>query len=132
MTLGQAPEGAKRLLEGGEGLAICRAHRRSHTDLAEVRDRLVPHFPSAGVVGESLDVLGEPVGIEPLDHLDDARVQLTASLLQKGAVGHLVRERVLEAVLEVGKEARLVEELGGLEAGEATPQVGFILLGDRL
>ena len=33
---------------------------------------------------------------------------------------------------EVGKEAGLVEELGALEVGEATPKLGFVLLGDRL
>ena len=126
------PEGAKRLLEGSQRLGVRRAHRRSHTDLAEVRDRPVPHFSLQGVVGEPLDVLGQPIGIEPLDHLDDPRMQLTASLLQKSSVGHLVRERVLEAEFEVRKEARLVEELGGLKVGEATPKVGFILLGDHL
>src|SRR5882724_9072630 len=131
-SLGHVREGAKRLLEGGQGLAVRRAHRGAQTSLAEVRDGPLPHFASQGVVGEPLDVLGEPIGIEPLDHLDDARVQLTTSLLQKGAVSHVVRERVLEGVFEVGKEARLVEELGGLEAGQTTPEVGFILLGDRL
>ena len=59
-------------------------------------------------------------------------MQLTASLLQEGSVRHIVCERVPEAVLEIGKEARLVEELGGLEVGEAAPKVGFVLLGDRL
>ena len=74
-------ESAKRLLEGSQGLGVRRAHRCSHTDLAEVRDRPVPHFSLEGVVGERLDVLGQPIGIEPLDHLDDPRMQLAASLL---------------------------------------------------
>ena len=40
-------------------------------------------------------------------------------LLEEAPVGDLVRERVLEGVFEVREEARLVEELGGLEVGRA-------------
>ncbi|MGH7303655.1 MAG: hypothetical protein ACRELZ_10215, partial [Candidatus Rokuibacteriota bacterium] len=59
-------------------------------------------------------------------------MQLTASLVQKSSVGHLERERMLEAVFEVWKEARFVEQLGGLEVGEASPKVGFTLVGHCL
>ena len=48
------------------------------------------------------------------------------------AVGDLVGERVLEGVLEVGEEARLVEELRGLEAREALAELLLRPLGDRL
>jgi hypothetical protein len=42
----------------------------------------------------------------------------------------LVRERVLEGVLEIREETRLVEELGGLEVSEPTTQVCFGPLGN--
>ena len=38
--------------------------------------------------------------------------------LKHACVGDLVGERVLERVLEIGKEARLVQELGGLEVAQ--------------
>ena len=42
-------------------------------------------------------------------------MQRPAALPEETAVGDLVRERVLERVLPLGEEARLVEELGRLE-----------------
>jgi hypothetical protein len=40
-------------------------------------------------------------------------------LLEETAVGHLVGEGVLESVLPLGEQARLVEELGPLELRQA-------------
>ena len=47
------------------------------------------------------------------------RVQDSPPLLEQTAVGHLVRQGVLEGVLALGKEPRLVEELGRLEVRQA-------------
>jgi hypothetical protein len=47
--------------------------------------------------------------------VDDLGVERTPTVLEKAAVGNLVRERVLESVLEIGEEARLIQELGPLE-----------------
>src|SRR4029450_4452399 len=44
-------------------------------------------------------------------------------LQQEAVVGHLVGESVLEGIGKVGEEARLIEELGRLQAGEALTQV---------
>ena len=71
-------------------------------------------------MGEPFDVFGESVRIEMLDGLNDFGVEGTPSLLRKTPIGDLVREGVLERVFELRKEARFVEELGGLQAGEAT------------
>jgi hypothetical protein len=38
--------------------------------------------------------------------------------LQEASVGDVVGEGVLERVLEVGEEARFIQELSGLEVGE--------------
>ena len=65
-------------------------------------------------MGELFDVLDETVGVEPLDRLRDARVERAAPLTEHAAVGDLVGEGVLERLLDLGEERRLVEELGGL------------------
>jgi hypothetical protein len=66
------------------------------------------------VVRERFDMLVQPIFVEPLQRLDNARVESTPPLLEHTTVGDLVGQRMLERVLEVGKEARFVEELGGL------------------
>ena len=79
-------------------------------------------------MGQPLDLLGQALGVEPLDGLDDPGVERAPPVLEQAVVGHLVREGVLEGVLEVGHEPRLVEELGGLQVRETAPQG---LLGQR-
>jgi hypothetical protein len=51
--------------------------------------------------------------VERLDRDNDPRVQLAAPFLQQPAVRDLVRERLLEGVLEVWEQPGLVEKLGG-------------------
>ena len=46
-------------------------------------------------------------------------------------MGHLMREGVLEGVLQVRKELRLVDELDFLQMGEPTPKGLLRLLRDR-
>ena len=73
-------------------------------------------------MGQALDVLREPLGVEALDGLDGPGVERAPAVLEEAPVGHLVGQRVLEGVLDVGEQARLVEELGRLEPGEALGQ----------
>ena len=129
---GRCAEGRQRLLEAADGLPVGRAAERLGAGLAEIGDRLLPHLAAERVVREPLDVLGEPVGVEPLDGLDDPGVEGAPPLLEQAAVGDLVGEGVLERVLEVGEEARLVEELGGLEVGEPAAERRLRQLGERL
>ena len=75
------------------------------------------------MVGDPLDVFGRPVPVEPLERFGDARMQRTALWLKQVAVGHVVGQRVSEAVFVIGKQTRLVEELAGLQLGEATPEI---------
>ena len=77
-------------------------------------------------------MLAEAIAVERLDRVDDPRVKRAAALLEQAAVGDLVGEGVLEGVLEIGEEARLVEELGRLQAGEPWRSVLVRYLGDRL
>ena len=54
------------------------------------------------MVGKTLDVVREPVGVAPLDGLHDPRVQSGSLLGRHARVCRLVGERVLEGVLGVG------------------------------
>ena len=81
---------------------------------------------------QPLDLLGQPVGIEPLDRRRDPTVKLAPTPLEEAPVGDLVREGVLEGVLEVGEEPGLVEELRGLQVGQRQPECGVGQLRDRL
>ena len=92
--------------------------------LPEVRDGLVPGFAPERVVGEPLDVLGEPVGIQRARWPSTMPAwSAPPPVLEQAPVGHLVGERVLEGVLEIGKRLRLVQELRRLEAGQARAQL---------
>ena len=57
----QVRERVQRLLEAGHGLAVGRARHGLGAGLAEVGDGLVPHLAAQGVVGQPLDLLGQPV-----------------------------------------------------------------------
>ena len=59
-------------------------------------------------------------------------MQRPPPLLEQAAVGYLVCQGVLKGVLALGKQAHLVEELGGLEAREATLQRLLRQLGNGL
>ena len=125
-------EGAERLLEVPHGLAVGRPRHGLLPRLPAVGQGLVPHLAPQGMVGQPFDLLGQPVAGERLEGLDDAGMERAPPLLQQAAVGHLVGEGVLEGVLELGEEARLVEELGRLEVREAAVQRRLGQLGNGL
>jgi hypothetical protein len=71
------------------------------------------------MMSESFNVFGQTVGVEPLDDVHDLPMKGAPLLDQKTSIGDLVRERVLEGVLEVGKQAgsaRLAKRQGELLA----------------
>jgi hypothetical protein len=124
--LRQMGRGGQRLLERRRGGAIGRPIERLGTRLAEIDDRLLPHLPADGMVGEPLDVLAPAIGREPSEGLGDAGVQRALPVVEQPLVGHLVRE----GVLEVRKEPGLVEELRSLEVGELGEHLGLRHVGD--
>ena len=71
-------------------------------------------------MGQPFDVLGQPVGIEPLDGRHDLTMESAPPILEQTPVGHIVGEGMLEGVLKIGKEPRLIKELGGLKLGQAS------------
>jgi hypothetical protein len=83
-------------------------------------------------VGQELHLLAQPISMQLFYGGHDPGVKRAASVLEEGAVRHVVGERVLERVLDVRENASLVEELGHLEVGEHAAQHVLLLLGDRL
>src|SRR5215831_7926798 len=75
------------------------------------------------MVRQTLDLLCQPVPREPFQGLDNTGMQRAPPLLQQATVGHLVRQGVLEGVFWLREEARLIEELRGLEVGEVAVQL---------
>jgi hypothetical protein len=111
--------GRKRLLETGRRLSVGRACEGLGAGLTEVGNRLLPQLAPDGVVGQPLDLFGWALGVKRLDGVDDPGVERAPAVLEHASVGDLGGEHVLEGVLEIREEPRLVEELGGLEVGEA-------------
>jgi hypothetical protein len=70
------------------------------------------------MVGQAFDLLGHPLSDERLQCLDNPGVQAAPPLLQEAFVGHLLGEAVLEGILDLWKQAGLVEEFCGLQVGE--------------
>ncbi len=66
------------------------------------------------MVRQALDLLGQPVPASASRASTMPGMQRPPPLLQEAAVGHLMGEGVLEGVLVLRKEARLVQELGRL------------------
>ena len=110
-------EGTERLLEVPHGLTVGRPRHGFSPRLPTVRQSLIPHLASQGMVGQPLDLLGQVVGIQRCHGVRDVRMQDASSLLEQTAIGGFMREGVLEGVFQLGEEAGLVEELRGLQAG---------------
>jgi hypothetical protein len=126
-VLGHVREGLESLLEGGQGLAERGAVVGSGAGLPAVGHRFVPHLAPQGMVRQAFDLvqvlpsgrqalrsrshLGPPLGRQRLDGLDQARMQPPPSLQQEAAVGHLVRQRMLEGVLWLREQTGLIQKL---------------------
>src|SRR5262249_4571914 len=103
LVLRQSLQGVEGLIERDPSIVERRASHRLDPRLPQVVDRLIPHVASDRVMGKPLDLLAEAVMVEPLDRLDNARVERAPALLEQTAVCDLVGQRVPEGVLEVRK-----------------------------
>ena len=84
------------------------------------------------MVSQALDLLIGPIGVERLDGLYNPGVECAPPILEHARVGDLVGEGVLEGVFEIREDARLVEQLGRLEAGEPAVHASLRDIGDGL
>src|SRR5437016_2266017 len=108
-ALRQSLESVERLLERGPRFRERGPGGRLESDLPEIVNGLVAQVALDGGMGKSLDLLAETIPVERLDRADDPSVKLAAAIVQQSPVRDLVRERVLEGVLEIGIEPGLVE-----------------------
>src|SRR5262249_8686322 len=60
--LGQTAEGAERLFQVGNRLAVGRPRHGPEARLAKVGDRLFPQLATQGVMGKPLGLLGDALG----------------------------------------------------------------------
>ena len=74
------------------------------------------------MVRQPFDLVVQPVPRLDLQDLDDAGMQGPPPLIEQRAVSYLMGEGVLEGIGELGKETRLIQELGGLQVREARPE----------
>ena len=126
VTVGQMPQGQEGMLIGDHRLPIGRLRCRAQASLPAVPQGLVPHLSPHGMVGQAFDLLGHAVSGERLQGLDNAGMQHPASpLQQQTAVGHLVRQGMLEGVLGLGEQAGLIQELCRLEVRQAAVEHGL-------
>src|SRR5262249_52753662 len=71
-----------------------------------------------GMIGEPLDLLGQPVGVKVFDRRHDTSVDLPATFVEHPAISDVMSKRVLECILQVRKELRRIEEFGSLQIVE--------------
>ena len=81
-------------------------------------------------MGQPLGLLDEPPRVEALDRLENPGVQGTPPLVEQALVGHVVHQRVTEAVDEIGEERALIEQARGVELIEVEG-VGHHVLAER-
>src|SRR5262249_673365 len=82
LVAADAGSGAEYRVQAGTG-------GRSLALLGEVGQRLPPHLAAEGMMGEACRMLGQPLGIEPLQDFDDSRMKPATALLEKAAVRDL-------------------------------------------
>src|SRR5438874_1411 len=86
----QMPQSRQCLLEVTHRFPVDRAGESLEARLMEIRDCGLPKLAAHGMMGKLLDVFRESIRIEAFDGADDAGVEIRASLLEQGAVGHFM------------------------------------------
>ena len=102
----QMAERRERLVEVCGGRRVRRAARRPRRGSAAPRHRLVPQLTLHRMMGEALDVVVEAVAVELPDRVHHRGMEGAAPGIEQALVGDLVRQRVLEGVLEVRERPR--------------------------
>src|SRR2546425_8868349 len=122
----------QRLLKVRDGVAVRGASSRLGPRLMEVHQGLLPVFASERVVGKPIHLLGQTVLVQRFDGYHDSRMEGAAPILEETRIGNFMGEGVLEGVLEVGKQARLVEELASLQMSKALAKLPLWQVADGL
>ena len=125
-------EDRQRLLVAGPGVPQRRPSGRLVAGPPEIVRCLLVHVATGGMMGKPFHVLIKAVRIELLHRLENAGVERATTIPEEACVSDLMSQRVLEGVLELGEEPRLVEELRRLQPCERRAKTVLRLLGDRL
>ena len=83
-------------------------------------------------MGQLFAVIAQTVTADRFQRLGDAGVQQASSFMQETAVGHLMRQCMLEGIDTFRKQTRLIEEFRRLQMRQATGQHLFRQLSDGL
>ena len=124
----QMLDGVQRLVEPGHGFPVGRARECLRGRLPQVTGRPIPELGVAGVMGEPLHVLAQPLGIEALEGLHDPGMELALLFPQQRVVGDPARQCVLEDVVRLLEQAGVIDELGARRRSQG---VSEIVLGHR-
>src|SRR5262245_33895067 len=81
LALGQSLENTHRLLEPGPSVRERRSRGRLRSGLAEIVHCLLLQLGPDRVMGESLDLLAEPIGVQLFNGIHDARVDVATALV---------------------------------------------------
>ncbi|HEX9408362.1 MAG TPA: hypothetical protein VGA23_01790 [Methylomirabilota bacterium] len=125
-------ESCERPLKRLGGFALRAARDCFRASLPVQADRLLPLLTAQRMLREPLHLLGEAVSVQALHGFRDSGVEVAAPVVEEAPIGHLMRKRVLEGEFQVGKEARLIEELGRLEVAQRATERLLVLVRDSL
>src|SRR5262249_477951 len=100
-----------------------RSRGRLSSGLLKIMYCLLLQLGPDGVMGEPLDLLPEPVGVQLFYGIHDARVDVAAALVEHPSVGDVVGEGGLQGLLQVGEGVRRVEKFSSLQIVEQTAKL---------
>src|SRR5262249_40454673 len=130
-ALRQVPQGAQCPLQPGGGLPEGGPFKCLRAGLPQVADGGLPDFAPERVMSEPLGLLSQAAGMEPLDSLEDPRVERALAVLDHAAMGRLGGGRVLARALGPRERPSREKDLRGLEGHGPTPQSLIRQRGDR-
>ena len=97
-----------------------------HRGLPEIRRGFVPDLSTSEVVCDQLhDVVASP-GVQLLEAPTSRRVMLAAAALQHARVHHVLRQRVLEAVHQLGVFSAREDEVQAVELPQASSDLALV------
>src|SRR5262245_18210343 len=84
------------------------------------------------MVGQSFDMLGQPIWVRAFDSPDDLCVQSLAAILEQRAIGDVVGQRVFKGEGELRQRFGLVQQLSRFQVTEPAMKHRRALARDRL
>jgi len=89
-------EGSERLLKAADRFSVGSTRGSLRTRPTEVVDGLVPDLATEGMMGEAIDVLGQPIGIKLFDCLHDPGVNGPSAVFKEARIGDFLSQRMFE------------------------------------